>query len=78
MGVEGGRGTSLPTKNTKMSTCGKVKVKESRKWPGVAQSVPGVLVSQISRYSAHEVGEVVNLTHWLPLPPGNVPGTHFH
>jgi hypothetical protein len=22
-------------------------------------------------------GEVVSLTHWLPLPPGNKPGTHF-
>ena len=22
-------------------------------------------------------GKVVSLTHWLPLPPGNTPGTHF-
>jgi hypothetical protein len=24
-----------------------------------------------------DVGKVVSLTHWLPLPPGNTPGTHF-
>jgi hypothetical protein len=23
-------------------------------------------------------GEVVSLTNWLPLPPRNVPGTHYH
>jgi hypothetical protein len=23
-------------------------------------------------------GKVVSLTHWPPLPPGNVPGTHFY
>jgi len=22
-------------------------------------------------------GGKVSLTHWLPLPPGNTPGTHF-
>ena len=22
-------------------------------------------------------GKVVSLTHWPPLPPGNIPGTHF-
>ena len=22
-------------------------------------------------------GKVVSLMHWLPLPPGNTPGTHF-
>ena len=22
-------------------------------------------------------GKVASLTHWPPLPPGNVPGTHF-
>jgi hypothetical protein len=56
----------------------KVKVKQSRYKPGVAQRVPGVLGSQISWHSAHEGGEVVNLTHRPPIPPGNVPGTHFH
>jgi len=29
-------------------------------------------------HSAHEGGEVVILTHRLPLPQENVPGTHFH
>jgi hypothetical protein len=54
------------------------KVKESRNRPGVAQRVPGGSDSQISMTSAHESGEVVSLTHRPPLPPGNVPGTHFH
>ena len=26
---------------------------------------------------AQDGGEVVSLTHRLPLPPGNAPGTHF-
>jgi len=50
----------------------------SRNTLGVAQSVPGGLGSQISWHSAREGGEVVSLTHRQPLPPGNVPGTHFH
>jgi hypothetical protein len=54
------------------------KVQESRNRLGVAQWVPGVLGPQISWHSACEGGEVVSLTHWPPLPPGNVPGTHFH
>jgi len=33
--------------------------------------------SQISRQSAHEGGKVVSPTHRPPLPPGNIPGTHF-
>jgi hypothetical protein len=44
----------------------------------VAQKVPGGLGSKISWHSAHEGGEVVTLMHRPPLPPGNVPGTHFH
>jgi len=55
----------------------KVKVKLSRNRPGVAQRVPGGLGFQISWHSAHEGGEV-SLTHRPPLPPGDVPGTHFH
>jgi hypothetical protein len=43
-----------------------VKVKEIRNRPGLSQTVPGA-----------EGGEV-SLTHRPPLPPGNVPGTHFH
>ena len=27
--------------------------------------------------TAQDGGKVVNLMHWLPLPPGNAPGTHF-
>ena len=48
----------------------KIKVQESRKRPGVAQRVPGGLVSQISRHSAREGGEVVSPTYRPPLPPG--------
>jgi len=47
----------------------KIKVKESRNIPGVAQRVPGGLGSQISWHLAHEGGEV-SLTHRPPLPPG--------
>ena len=54
------------------------KVKESRNRPGVAQSAPGSLSSQISWHSAREDDEVVSLTHRPPLHPGNIPGTHFH
>ena len=27
--------------------------------------------------TAPDVGKVVSLTHRPPLPPGNIPGTHF-
>ena len=27
--------------------------------------------------TAQDGGKVVSLTHWLTLPPGNTPGTHF-
>ena len=27
--------------------------------------------------TAQDGGKVVNLKHRLPLPPGNIPGTHF-
>jgi hypothetical protein len=55
-----------------------IKVKESRNRLGVALRVPGGLGSHISGYSAHEYDEVVRLTHRPPLPPENIPGTHFH
>jgi hypothetical protein len=48
----------------------KVKIKESRNKPSVAQRVPGGLVSQISWHSACEGGEVFSLTHRPPLLPG--------
>ena len=40
-------------------------------------TVPGGLGSQISRQSTHEGGKVFSPVHQLPLPPGNIPGTHF-
>jgi hypothetical protein len=45
-------------------------VKQSHNRSSVAQGVPGGLGSQISWHSTHEGGEVVNLTHRPPLPPG--------
>jgi hypothetical protein len=32
---------------------------------------------RISRQSAHEGGKFISLTHRLPLPPADPPGTHF-
>jgi hypothetical protein len=50
------------------------KVKESldRLWSFQEFESPG-----ISKQSAHEVCKVVSPRHQPPLPPGNVPGTHF-
>jgi hypothetical protein len=38
---------------------------------------PGGRGSQISRQSAHEGGKVVSPMHRPPLPPENIPCTHF-
>jgi hypothetical protein len=44
-------------------------------WPRGFQEVYS---PRFSWNSAREGGEVVSLTHRPPLPPGDVPGNHFH
>jgi hypothetical protein len=57
-----------------LSVKGKGKAVPLQAWTG-----PGVsrrLRLQISKHSAHEGGKV-SPTHRPPLPPGNIPSTHF-
>ena len=60
------------------STNKKVKVWESGDRPGVAQRVPGGLGSQISDIWYMKVVRLSASRTSHLLPPGNVPGTHFH
>jgi len=63
--------------NTGDSLQVKVKVEQLLYMPGKPMRVPGGRGYQISRLSAHEGGKVVSHKHQPPLPPGNIPGTHF-
>jgi len=54
---------------------GKGKAIPLQAWTGPEDS--GRLRPQISRQSAHEGGKVVSPKYRPPLPPGNIPGTHF-
>jgi hypothetical protein len=54
-----------------------VKIKRSLYRPGEVLRVARGSGSKILRQSAHEGGKVVSPTHRPPLPPGNIPGTHF-
>jgi hypothetical protein len=57
----------------------RVKVKESRNRPNVAQRVPGGLGSQISKiFGTWKWWDRQRHTPPLPFTPRNLPGTHFH
>jgi len=54
---------------------GKVKAIPLQAWTGPEGSRKFRLPD--FKTTAHESGKVVSLTHRPPLPPGNIPGTHF-
>jgi len=45
--------------------------------PGEPLSIPGGQSSQILRHSAHEGNKIFSLKRSPPLPPRNIPNTHF-
>jgi hypothetical protein len=55
----------------------RIKIETSQYRPGQVMRVPGGWDSKISKQSIHEGGKVVSPMHRPPLPPGNIPGTHF-
>jgi hypothetical protein len=55
----------------------KVKVKQSHYRSWQVLRVPGGWGSHILTQLVHEGGTVVSPMHRLPLPPVNIPGTHF-
>ena len=44
---------------------------------GAKQMLLEVEAPRISRQLAHVCGMAVSPINWPPLPPGNIPGTHF-
>jgi hypothetical protein len=55
-----------------------IKIKQSQNRSGQALRLPGGSGYQTSRQSAHEGGKVVSPMDRPPLPPRNIPGTHFY
>jgi hypothetical protein len=68
---------SKPIRTVLFTNTIKVKVRQSRYRPEVAQRVPGSCFPDYMT-TAHDGGKVVSLTHQPPLPPGNASGTHFY